>query len=377
MPGIYVHIPYCRRKCLYCDFYSVGSRGAQWEEYVEALEREARVRVNEWAEACAASHSPHTLYIGGGTPSQMPARFLSRLIDTLLHLFEGFDPVEATIEVNPEDVTPELAGQLASVGINRVSMGVQSFQDEELRAVGRSHSAACALEAYEVLRRSFTNVSIDLMFGLPLQGIGSWRQTLRQAVALRPEHISAYSLMWEERTALTKMLALGKVSECDEDVCGQMFADLTATLAAAGYEHYEISNYCKPGYRSVHNSSYWVGEPYIGLGAGAHSYDGAATRRANPADVKAYIRHFSGGSTPAGIVEHLSEEELHEEYVMTRLRRREGIDLDDYALHFGPEALRTLTARAAGNPLFSLSGTALRLTPDSVMRSDSAILALI
>lgn len=373
MPGIYVHIPFCRRKCYYCDFFSVGSRNAPREDFCEALLRESGSRAAEWEGCTRDTSAQRTLYIGGGTPSQLPPQMLAGLIRRLKEIFRLPHPDELTVEVNPEDVTTELVTALTEAGVNRVSMGVQTFCDAELQAIGRRHTAALALEAYALLRPAFSNLSLDLIFGLPGQSLESWEHTVERAVSLLPEHISAYSLMWEERTALSRMRALGRVDECDEDLSADMYALLTDTLRAAGYEHYEISNYCLPGHASLHNSSYWSGEPYIGLGPGAHSYDGCRRRRSNPCDIAAYI---AGTSQPEEEV--LSDEELREEYILTRLRRREGISLADFGTRFGSEAADKLRRRAAlQTALIRLDGDRLRLAPEGVMRSDAAILALL
>lgn len=382
MAGIYVHIPFCRRKCYYCDFYSTGSRQAPWEEFAQALIREAQTRKWEWeqAKACAAGHAD-TLYIGGGTPSQMPPGVLVNVVEGVCDAFSGLDPVEVTVEVNPEDVSKGLAESLRGCGVNRVSMGVQSLCDRELAAIGRRHTAERALRAYETLRGVFADISVDLMFGLPLQTLESWRRSVEGVLALRPEHLSAYSLMWEERTALCKMRALGRAEECSEDLSEDMYRLLTESIGEAGYEHYEISNYCLPGHRSRHNSAYWTGAPYIGLGPGAHSYDGERRRRSNPADTARYIRHFSGaGSLSQDFAEeeHLSDEELREEYIMTRLRRCEGIRIEEYGARFGAEARARLERDARRNAgLLCVEDGCVRLSREAVMRSDSAILALL
>ena len=394
MCGVYIHIPFCRRKCFYCDFYSVGSRNAPWKAYAAAITAEAAARAEEFirckisgtigssslhpTDAHMTKYSSDTLYIGGGTPSQMPIDLLCGLIGDVTDKFVGFSPIETTVEVNPEDVSTDLCLKLAEAGVNRVSMGIQSLNDRELKAVGRTHTSAQALKAYETLRRHFDNISIDLIFGLPLQTQSSWEASLSRAIELDAAHISAYSLMWEERTALYKMQQTGKVSECEEDISDSMYLSLVQSLGEAGYEHYEISNFAKPGFRSVHNSSYWVGTPYIGLGAAAHSYNGERIRRANPADVKRYIAHYQQSTIPLYTEEQLTDEELHEEYIMTRLRRREGIDTADYRVRFGEHALRVLLNKAKCNPaLLRITPQSITLTRESVMRSDSAILALL
>lgn len=382
MTGIYVHIPFCRRKCYYCDFYSTGSRQAPWEEFAQALIREAQTRKWEWeqAKACAAGHAD-TLYIGGGTPSQMPPGVLVNVVEGVCDAFSGLDPVEVTVEVNPEDVSKGLAEALRGCGVNRVSMGVQSLCDRELAAIGRRHTAERALRAYETLRGVFADISLDLMFGLPLQTLESWRRSVEGVLALRPEHLSAYSLMWEERTALCKMRALGRAEECSEDLSEDMYRLLTESVGEAGYEHYEISNYCLPGHRSRHNSAYWTGAPYIGLGPGAHSYDGERLRKSNPADTARYIRHFSdAGALSQGFAEEerLSDEELREEYIMTRLRRCKGIRIEEYGARFGAEARVRLERDARRNAgLLCVEDGRVRLSKEAVMRSDSAILALL
>jgi len=357
----------------------VGSRNAPWQGLCAALVNEAVARADEWEAAVEAHTSPATLYIGGGTPSLMPAGLLADLIAGLRGALSLGRLCEFTVELNPEDVCPQLVAALAGAGVNRVSMGVQSFVDAELQFIGRRHSAERALEAFGLLSARFDNVSLDLMFGLPGQDIKSWRHSVATAISLHPAHISAYSLMWEERTALSSMRRQGKVDECDQELSARMFETLSRMLAEAGYVQYEISNYCLPGRESVHNSSYWNGVPYLGLGPGAHSYDGERTRRANPADANAYIGHFCGGEpAPFYTQEVLTGEELREEYIMTRLRRRPGIDLDDYACRFGSEAMTGLRARAKARPdLLNIGDGRIALRHEGIMRSDTAILALL
>lgn len=339
--GIYVHVPYCERKCLYCDFYSEGVIRADWPRYVNALVAELKMRFHEFS-----SETSYTLYVGGGTPSLMPDAEFLRLAQGIRDIV-GSEPREFTIEVNPDDVTDERCAVWKLAGVNRVSMGVQSLDDKELKAIGRRHDSLTARLAYETLHRCFDNISLDLMFGLPGQTPESLRQTLNEMTEMSPEHISAYSLMYEERTALTRMRDMGRVDEVGEDVSVQMFGIVNSTLAEAGYERYEISNYAKPGRRSQHNSSYWQGTPYIGLGAGAHSYDGKSTRLYNRPDARAYMKAIEAG-LPDKVteVEELTEEELREEMIMTRLRMREGLDLKEYGERFGLQQLMQLMSRA-------------------------------
>ena len=338
--GIYVHIPYCARKCLYCDFYSEGVIRADWPQYIDALLAELRMRHND-----IHADASYTLYIGGGTPSLMPVAEFLRLAKGI-HEITGIVPQEFTIEVNPDDVTDERCAVWKRAGVNRVSMGVQSLDDKELKAIGRRHDSATARRAYATLRRYFDNISLDLMFGLPGQTPESLRQTLKEMIEMAPEHISAYSLMYEERTALTRMRDMGKVEEAGEDVNVEMFGIVNAELAQAGYERYEISNYAKPGRRSQHNSAYWQGSPYTGLGAGAHSYDGKSTRLYNRPDARTYMDAMEA-RLPEKVmeIEVLTEEELREEMIMTRLRTREGLDLKEYGERFGLQQLMQLMSR--------------------------------
>jgi len=375
---IYVHVPFCRRKCLYCDFYSVGEKLADWPVYVDAILGEARRRLSApeayGLSTPAVANSPGTLYIGGGTPSLMPEAEFARLAEGLVRL--GCQPCEFTIEVNPDDVTRDKVNLWHSCGVDRVSMGVQSLCDDELRAVGRRHSARQALDAFDMLRSRFDNISLDLMFGLPYQTVGSLGRTLSGFMDMKPEHVSAYSLMYEERTALTRLRDEGKLTEMPDDMSADMFGLITRTLASGGYGQYEISNYALPGRRSVHNSAYWHGCAYTGLGPGAHSYDGYRTRSFNPSDVRAYI--MAGGNV-CREEEHLSDDELREEMIMTRLRTREGLGLDEFGRRFGHDALLRLLRDAqkyidAG--MLRLTDSVLVLTHAGVMVSDEVMASL-
>lgn len=367
MAGVYVHIPFCRRKCVYCDFYSVGERRAVWPDYVGALLREASSRIRE-----LRGEQVRTIYIGGGTPSLLPCDEFGRLVDGLVSLTGPAD--EFTIEVNPDDVTEEKVGNWRDYGVNRVSMGVQSMVDSELKAIGRRHDAATAEHAFEILRSRFDNISIDLMFGLPGQTVGSFMHSVGKVISLGPEHISAYSLMYEERTAITRMRDAGQLREMPEEISCAMFGKLSDALTGAGYEQYEISNYARPGFRSRHNSAYWCGEPYLGLGPAAHSYDGGRLRRANKPDVKAYLDCWlrRNRAEPAEF-ETLTDVELREEMIMTRLRTREGIDLADFRRRFGDEETGALLRRAAkwidAGDIGSDEGS-VALTKSGVMISD-------
>lgn len=307
MAGLYVHIPFCRSKCAYCDFYSGPLRSFDEAKYAEALLLELSARRREVDEF-------HTAYIGGGTPSSLHPEVFA----PFLALADG----ERTVEVNPEDITDDYARGLRDVGVNRVSMGVQSLVDGELAAIGRRHDAARAVRAFEILRKAgFDNISLDLMYGLPGQTLESWEKSLHGVLALGPEHLSAYILSYEPGTLLHTRLVAGKIREADDALIGQMYAALCDAASDAGFSHYEISNFARPGFEAQHNSAYWTMTPYLGLGPGAHSFDGSV-RRANVASLRDYMMCPTG----AFEVEEETENERHNDVVMTALRTSRGLD---------------------------------------------------
>ncbi len=371
MAGVYVHIPFCASRCSYCDFFSTLQLADAGTSYVEAVVAEARLRRGE---LCGAQI--RTLYLGGGTPSQLPLPLLSRLIDGLRDALDLPDVEEFTVEANPDDVTPEWCRGVAALGVNRVSMGVQSFEDPILRLIGRRHTARQAMDAVANLREAgINNISIDLIFGLPGQTVASWTASVEQAIALKPQHISAYGLTYEEGTRLWHQRERGEVVEVPEEQCLEMYRILVDELQAAGYEHYEISNFALPGYYSRHNSSYWDDTPYLGLGAAAHSYDGKV-RRWNPHDLRQYMDKVLAGELACEL-EELSRSERYDERVMLGLRTARGIDTERLRVDFGDEAWRYFIREAArhveaGNLRVTEDGRYV-LTRDGIMLSDSII----
>lgn len=340
MSSIYIHIPFCAKRCFYCDFHS-GTNTTLIENYIDALEREFEERISEMQGSL-----PRTIYIGGGTPSQLNPKQLSRLFDILQRHVDLSAAYEITVEVNPDDITPEYAANIASLPINRVSMGVQSFSDRLLQTIGRRHNSQTAITAYETLRNSgINNISIDLIFSLPTQTMQEWEATITQALLLCPQHISAYDLSYEPGSLLTQKLKQGAIEPCSDELSLQMYDILIDKLANAGYEHYEISNFAKQGYRSQHNSGYWNGTPYLGLGASAHSFDGKV-RRANIANTALYINNvLSQGK--AYDEEYITPQQSYNETIFTRLRTVEGIDLKSIELRYGKKNLQHLLREAA------------------------------
>lgn len=366
MGGLYLHIPFCQSKCGYCAFYSLVGHESYIGDFAGAIVNELDERLSEMALPV------DTIYIGGGTPSLLAPEVFFGLADSLKSraCAAGRESIrEFTVEANPDDVDETIADIWASSGVNRVSMGVQSFSDKELKIIGRRHNAASARRSYDVLRNRFGNVSLDVIFGLPGQTFESWKATVDEVIRLSPEHVSAYSLMFEERSRFSAMLEAGEIMDVGEDVSSRMFQYLAEAMCSAGYEHYEISNFARPGFRSLHNSSYWKGLPYLGLGPGASSYDGKRTRRTNPSDLKAYLHRFGhSGAYPSKALfyeeECLSDEELVEEYLLTRLRIAEGICLDDYRNRFGEKEADRLFMKASG--LSRLNGDVLAVNKHNI-----------
>lgn len=371
MAGLYMHIPYCRRKCIYCDFYSGGDRRARWQELADASLAELQSRKSE---VCGDFE---TLYLGGGTPSLCPDSELRRLTAGLRSICgERWNVSEATIELNPDDVTDERVEKWQEAGFNRFSLGVQSLCDEELAAIRRRHDAATAVNAMELLMQTGCDVSVDLMYALPGQSRRSWQHSLDRVAAMQPQHISAYALMYEDGTALSALEKQGKIRRASDGEYIAMYCTLIDTLSAAGYEHYEISNFALPGHHSRHNSSYWQGMPYIGLGPAAHSYDGDRARRANNSDIEGYLA--SKGICVPHQTEHLDDAMLLDEFLLTRLRMCEGFAVDDFRSRFGKNNTQRLIAEVRkemphGGIEMTAEGT-VRLTRQGVMTSDSIIL---
>lgn len=323
----------------------------------------------------AISHQPSfkTLYLGGGTPSVLSHDNLRRLLETFVPLATS----EVTIECNPDDMSEELAQLLVECGVNRVSMGVQTFSDERLRFLRRRHDSSQIRPAVEVLRKAgIGNISIDLMFGFPGETMAEWHKDFEKALTLGVEHISAYSLMYEDGTPLTRMLEAGTVSALDDETCRSMYYALIDRLAAAGYEQYEISNFCKPGFRSRHNSDYWKpwSEYYLGLGAGAHSYDGV-TRSWNVCDVEKYIVGQESKDC-----EVLDDDMRYNDLITTALRTREGIDLNIVKDYLGEEYSSYLAQSARKeieNGRLAIEGSRISLTRQGLYVSNDVMSELI
>ncbi len=325
-PGIYIHIPFCRHKCGYCDFYSITALSEQ-ESFVEALCREIDIYAKRFA--CEAPFD--TIYLGGGTPSLLNKTQLERIFEHLRRGFSFADDCEITIEVNPGTIGFNTLQFYKNLGINRLSIGVQSFRKDELRTLERIHSVAEAREVFSSARRAgFDNIGIDLIYALPGQTTEDWRYTLQEAVALRPEHISAYNLTFEEGTPFYRRLKEGKLSRQTEEAEKTFFQQTETFLNAAGYHHYEVSNFARnSAVVSRHNYKYWTHAPYLGFGPSAHSY-WEDQRWANVRSVTRYINLLGRGERPVAFRERLSEDVRQFEDVFLRLRTYEGIELERF-----------------------------------------------
>ena len=320
MAGIYIHIPFCKQRCSYCAFYSTTLYNIR-ERYVDALCKEIAMR-----KEYAGSTPIETIYLGGGTPSTLSTEQLKRICDTVYATYQVSPAPEVTIECNPDDLTPDFLALLKELPFNRISMGVQSFNDTQLKRLGRRHDAAKARQAVANARSAgYSNISIDLIFALPGSTIDEWEHDLESAIALRPDHLSAYNLTYEEGTPMHRALERGDFTELSEEENIAQFQILISRLKEAGYRHYEISNFALPGRESRHNSSYWNDTPYIGCGAAAHSYNGTS-RQWNIADIQEYIKGIENGN-PVFEIEELTEEERYNDTILTRLRTAEGIPL--------------------------------------------------
>lgn len=329
MAGLYIHIPFCKSRCIYCAFYST-TQHERMDEYVDALCQEMQLRNTSHSTLLPPHSTLHTIYLGGGTPSQLSPALLRRLFNNINKVYEVAENAEITMECNPDDITPDYAQVIGELPINRVSMGAQTFSDERLRFLHRRHTSRQVKEAVELLRRNgIRNISIDLMFGFPGETLKDWEQDIHDVLELDVEHLSAYSLMIEEGTELYRRYGGTGVREYEnskEEVEREMYETLIDRLETAGYEHYEISNFAKKGFCSRHNSSYWNGTPYIGLGAAAHSYD-METRHWNMSDLPTYINHIRQGILPIEETEILDDTTHYNDLITTALRTREGICL--------------------------------------------------
>ena len=366
MAGIYIHIPFCKRRCIYCDFFST-TQSEKKSAYVHALCRELEMR-KDYLEG----EDIETIYLGGGTPSQLLREEMEEIFNHIYKVYPVKENAEITLEANPDDLTPEYVAMLRQLPINRISMGIQTFQEETLKLLHRRHTAVQAIEAFRRCREAgFQNISIDLMYGLPGETLDTWRADLQQAIDLRPEHISAYHLIYEEGTALWKLREQHQVEEADEDLSVSLFSTLIEQLSEAGYQHYEISNFCLPGLHSRHNSSYWTGKKYLGCGPSAHSFNGVS-RQWNVASLESYMKGVEEGELDVE-VEELDLYTRYNDFVLTSIRTAWGMPLSKLRSEFGEELYRYCMRMAKPHleqGVLEIGEDVLRLTRKGIFVSD-------
>ena len=376
-PGIYIHVPFCRARCSYCDFATGAYEGALAEEYVRSLAREI-----ESFERADADEEVDTIYFGGGTPSLLTHAQVARVLGAVRKRFRVSADAEVTMEMNPGTLTRESARAFRSEGVNRASFGAQTFDDAELRSLGRTHTADDTRRTFETLRVSgFDNVSFDLIAGLPRQTLDAWGRNLSEALALAPEHLSLYLLEVHEGTPLAAQIREGRAPAPDADLAAEMYRLMAARTRGAGYEQYEISNFCLPGREARHNLKYWTGAPFYGFGCSAHSFDGARRRWSNERDARAYLKLIAERGDAVVSREELDERGAGAEALFLGLRLlSKGVDLAEHrALYrFDVRADHAADlARFGEAGLIELDGDVLRLTPAGALLSNEVFAAFV
>jgi len=365
MSGIYIHIPFCKQACHYCDFHFSTSLKKKIE-LVSALQNELVLRKNE-----LPNEPIKTIYFGGGTPSLLNLEELTAIFKTIYAEFTIAENPEITLEANPDDLSEEKINELANSKINRLSIGVQSFFEEDLKLMNRAHNAEEALNSIKLARSKFDNISVDLIYGIPGMSNERWQKNIQILLDLDIPHISSYALTVELNTALQKFIEKGKIKPVDDAAAAQHFETLRTVLKNAGFEHYEFSNYGKPGYFSQNNTAYWLGKPYLGIGPSAHSYDGNS-RKWNIANNTLYIKAIERSELPLE-VEELSITDRYNEYIMTRLRTYFGVDLVEVESEFGKEYLEYLKEQSVvlfEKELLRIENDVMHITEKGTFLSD-------
>ena len=334
MSGIYIHIPFCKQACHYCDFHFSTSMKKK-EEMVLALAKEIHLRKDESSE-----ETIETIYFGGGTPSVLTSAEINFLIDAVYQNYKVVEKPEITLEANPDDLSEERILELSKSKINRLSIGIQSFYEDDLKMMNRAHNSAEAKRCLEFATQYFDNISLDLIYGIPGMSNEKWKQNIETALSFGIPHISSYALTVEPKTALNKLIQTGKITAPNDEAAQEHFAILVETLESKGFVHYELSNFAKENYFSKNNSAYWLGKKYIGIGPSAHSYNGIA-RSWNVANNPIYLKSIQEDKLP-NETEILSVADRYNEYIMTGLRTIWGVSFDRVEKEFGVEYLNYL-----------------------------------
>ena len=368
MAGIYLHIPFCTKRCIYCDFYFVTTQKNP-QPFVNALLTEIEYYATEFAH----QEPIETIYLGGGTPSRLPLEEVERILDLIYARYDTSSVQEITFEANPEDLSLDYLRGLHAMGVNRLSIGIQSFFDDELAFLGRAHTASQAKEALKLVPRAgFENYSIDLIFGIPDQPPEHWAANLERAVRAHVPHVSTYGLTVEPKTVLFNLVERGRIIPPDEDEMVRRYRFTIDYLRARGYEHYEISSFAHPGYRARHNQIYWDHRNYLGFGPSAHSFwwfnlpESGAYRWSNVRNLKQYEALLSTHQLPLDMKERLNPDALANEYIFLRLRTSEGLDLDileeKYGVDLLTERLEELAWLEAEEYIYRIRNSRIQLT---------------
>lgn len=367
--GIYIHIPFCRRRCSYCDFATHAFDVDLSARYVRAFASEI-----EGFDAPLARRDVDTIYFGGGTPSLLLPEQVSFILNAVKKCFHVAENAEVTLEIDPGTASPDVLREFRRMGINRASFGAQTFDDNELRRLGRAHTAAEVRRTMTDLRDAgFDNVSLDLIAGLPSQTLSAWQRNIHQALALRPEHLSLYLLEIHEGTPLHAQIKRGAAAQPDDDAAAEMYRLMVEESLRAGYEHYEISNFCLPGHAARHNTKYWTGAPVYGFGCSAHSYDGTSRRWSNERSTTRYIELIESKRSIVAEVIELAGEEQRAEAIFLGLRLQQGIDLCEHQTRYGVdvrEQYRDELARLADAGLIELKNDTMKLTSHGALLSN-------
>ena len=365
MAGIYLHIPFCKQACTYCNFHFTTSQRYK-SNFVKAIIKEIDLQKDFLRKESIA-----TIYFGGGTPSLLTIEEVSLVLEKIGNEFSFEKDLEITLEANPDDITKEKLLSWKDIGINRLSIGIQSFFDEDLVWMNRAHTAKEAIDNLQLAKSEFENISIDLIYGGPSLSDERWEENIATSINYKIQHLSCYALTVEEKTPLHKQILLKRTVDVDSDKQASQFMILMESLKQNGYEHYEVSNFAMPGFRSRHNSSYWQGKKYLGLGPSAHSYDGII-RKWNVANNIKYIEAINKGVVESGS-EVLTETQKLNEYIMIALRTREGLDLEKIKTVWGEEKLNTMQNRLIRfkeNNLINNVGSTIQLTNEGMLMAD-------
>jgi oxygen-independent coproporphyrinogen-3 oxidase len=365
MSGIYIHIPFCKQACHYCDFHFSTSMKKK-DEMVLAIAKELQMRKTEFENEVV-----ETIYFGGGTPSRLQIADLRLQIDTIYKNFSVAKNPEITLEANPDDLSEDYLIELSKIGINRLSIGIQSFFEDDLQLMNRAHNSAEAKKCLEFATKYFDNISLDLIYGIPGMSNEKWKHNIETALSFGIPHISSYALTVEPKTALNKLIQTGKIAKPNDESAQEHFAILVETLEANDFIHYELSNFGKTNYFSKNNSAYWLGKKYIGIGPSAHSYDGVS-RSWNVSNNSLYIKTILEGKLP-NETEVLSIADRYNEYIMTGLRTIWGVDLNRIKAEFGIEYLDYLQKQAQkflNDDLLSIDDNILKPTAKGKFLTD-------